>query len=146
MVTFGYGMQPNLTLVSTPVWQETSLVWQAAQELSQLKVLPVPSCFICSSFSSDLDQYSPQLVGWLVCQVLSNVMQNCMKPCLYNGAKEGHMNLSCESTYKGRARNVMILLHDLVKAFVLFWAFLVCSSSLKKKTPKLSSVFIKTDG
>lgn len=40
-VTFGYGMQPNLMLVSTPVWQETSLAWQAAQEPSQLKVFPL---------------------------------------------------------------------------------------------------------
>lgn len=33
-VVFGYGMRPNLMQDSTRVWQETSLVWQAAQEAS----------------------------------------------------------------------------------------------------------------
>lgn len=41
MVIFGYGMQPNLMLVSTPVWQETNSAWQAVQELSQSKVFPL---------------------------------------------------------------------------------------------------------
>lgn len=62
-VTFGYGMQPNLMQVSTPVWQETSLAWQAAQEASQLKVFPPPYLhFITASFrcsvSRDPDQLS----------------------------------------------------------------------------------------